>query len=113
MKSVGRGKRGKTSKEVFKNVSLEASEAIFWEWSEAVKESGIKEVIKVGETFASHLRGVLNAMTSSLSNAMAERLNGKIQLLKSIGRGYRKFENFRSAVLFFYGKLSLFPLNSQ
>jgi len=100
-------------KEVFKNVSLEASEAIFWEWSEAVKESGIKEVIKVGETFASHLRGVLNAMTSSLSNAMAERLNGKIQLLKSIGRGYRKFENFRSAVLFFYGKLSLFPLNSQ
>ena len=100
-------------KELFKNVSLEASEAIFWEWSEAVKESGIKEVIKVGETFASHLRGVLNAMTSSLSNAMAERLNGKIQLLKSIGRGYRKFENFRSAVLFFYGKLSLFPLNSQ
>lgn len=100
-------------KEVFKNASLEESEAIFWVWSEAVKESGIKEVIKVKETFANHLRGVLNAMTSDLSNAMAERLNGKIQLLKSIGRGYRKFENFRSAILFFYGKLSLFPLNSQ
>jgi transposase len=100
-------------KEVFKNASFEESEAIFWEWFRAVKESGIKEVIKVGETFENHLRGVLNAMTSNLSNAMAERLNGKIQLLKSIGRGYRKFENFRSAILFFYGKLSLFPLNSQ
>jgi transposase len=100
-------------REVFKNASLEESEAIFRVWSEAVKKSGIKEVMKVEETFASHLRGVLNAMTSDLNNAMAERLNGKIQLLKSIARGYRKFENFRSAILFFYGKLSLFPLNSQ
>ena len=100
-------------KEVFKNASLEESEAIFREWSKTVRESGIKEVMKVEKTFAKHLRGVLNAMTSNLSNAMAERLNGKIQLLKSIARGYRKFANFRSAILFFYGKLSLFPLNSQ
>jgi transposase len=98
-------------KEVFKNASLEESEAIFLEWFEAVKESEIKEVIKVAGMFGNHLRGVLNAMTSNLSNATAERLNGKIQLLKSIGRGYRKFENFRSAILFFYGKLDLFPLN--
>ena len=100
-------------KAAFENASREESQAIFGEWFEAVKESRIKEVIKVAETFVNHLRGVLNAMTSSLSNAQAERLNGKIQLLKAIGRGYRKFENFRSAILFFYGKLSLFPLNSQ
>jgi transposase len=98
-------------KEVFKNASLEESESIFWEWYKSVKTTEIKEVIKVAETFSEHLRGVLNAMTSSLSNAMAERLNGKIQLLKTVARGYRKFENFRSAILFFYGKLSLFPLN--
>jgi transposase len=98
-------------KEVFKNASLEESESIFWEWSESVKATEIKEVIKVAEMFANHLKGVLNAMTSNLSNAMAERLNGKIQLLKTVARGYRKFDNFRSAILFFYGKLSLFPLN--
>ncbi len=92
---------------------MEESQAIFEEWFEAVTVSGIKEVVKVAQMFSNHLRGVLNAMTSNLSNAMAERLNGKIQLLKSIGRGYRKFENFRSAILFFYGKLNLFPLNSQ
>lgn len=77
-------------REVFKNVSLEESEAIYWEWHKAVKASEIKEVIKVAEMFRAHLRGVLNAMTSRFSNALAERLNGKIQLLKSIGRGYRK-----------------------
>jgi transposase len=100
-------------KAVFENASFEESEAIFGNWYESVKQSGIKEIIKVAEMFANHLRGVLQAMTSSLSNAMAERLNGKIQLLKSIGRGYRKFENFRSAILFFYGKLEMFPLKCQ
>jgi transposase len=100
-------------KEVFKNASLEESEAIFQEWYKSVKATGIKEVIKVAEMFSSHLQGVLNAMTSTFSNAMAERLNGKIQLLKAIGRGYRKFDNFRSAILFFYGKLNLFPLKCR
>ena len=100
-------------KEIFKNKTIEESEAIFEILHKTVKKSGIAEVIKVAEMFANHLRGVLNAMTSEVSNAIAERLNGKIQLLKSIGRGYRKFENFRSAILFFYGKLNLFPLNSQ
>ncbi|WP_368667549.1 hypothetical protein [Ancylomarina sp. 16SWW S1-10-2] len=41
---------------------------------------------------------------------MAERLNGKIQELKLTARGYRTFSNFRSAILFFYGGLSLYPL---
>ena len=100
-------------KEIFKNKSLEESEAIFEEWHKPIKESGIAEIIKVAEMFANHLRGVLNAMISDVSNAIAERLNGKIQLLKAVGRGYRKFANFRSAILFFYGKLNLFPLNSQ
>lgn len=100
-------------KEIFKNASLQESEAIFQEWHQTVKNTEIKEVIKVAEMFASHLRGVLNAMTSRFNNAMAERLNGKIQLLKSIARGYRKFENFRTAILFFYGNLSLFPLKCR
>lgn len=100
-------------RQVFKNSSLEESETIFWQWHQTVKNSGIKEVIKVAEMFANHLKGVLNAMTTSFSNAMAERLNGKIQLLKSIARGYRKFDNFRSAILFFFGNLNLFPLKCR
>jgi transposase len=33
--------------------------------------------------------------------------------LKTIGRGFRNFENFRTAILFFLGKLSLYPQYSQ
>jgi len=40
-------------------------------------------------------------------------LNGSIQELKTIGRGYRKTENFRIAILFFHGKLKLFPQQIQ
>ncbi len=43
------------------------------------------------------------------SNAMAERLNGKIQEIKLNAKGYRFFENFRAAILFFHGKLCLYP----
>ena len=57
----------------------------------------------------SHSRGVINALISNLNNAMAERLNGKIQEIKLSGRGYRKFQNFRSAILFFHGGLDLYP----
>jgi len=54
---------------------------------------------------------ILEAWASwhNFNNAMAERLNGKIQEVKLIGRGYRTFENFRSAILFFHGGLDLYP----
>ena len=71
--------------------------------------SKIKEVIKVAKMFNNHIKGVCNALTKSFSNAMAERLNGKIQEIKTVGRGYRTFKNFRSAILFFNGGLNLYP----
>jgi len=70
----------------------------------------IKEVTKVVKMFEKHLSGVINALITKYNNAMAERLNGKIQELKSIGKGYRTFKNFRSAILFFNGGLNLYPL---
>ena len=70
----------------------------------------MNEVTRVVDMFHAHMNGVLNALVNNFSNAMAERLNGKIQLLKSVARGYRTFANFRSAILFFHGGLDLYPL---
>ena len=88
----------------------EASNLVVF-WMSEAKQSKIKEIIKVVETFQNHLRGVINAILENYTNAMAERLNGKIQLIKASARGYRRFENFRSAILFFHGGLQLYPLN--
>jgi len=48
-------------------------------------------------------------MVHSKFLAMAERLNGKLQEIKLTARGYRTFEKFKSAILFFHGGLSLYP----
>jgi hypothetical protein len=40
---------------------------------------------------------------------MAERLNGKIKDVRLVGREYRIFENFRSAILFFSWWLESLP----
>jgi len=81
------------------------------EWAKDAISNGIKEVSKVAEMFIRHINGIANALISSFTNAMAERLNGKIQEVKLCGRGYRRFENFKSAMLFFHGNLDLYPRN--
>lgn len=100
-------------KESFKSLfgSKDYQEAFsrFSDWNSFVIWEAIPELTKVATMFSNHINGVCNALVESASNAMAERLNGKIQIIKTIGRGYRKFENFRSAILFFNGGLNLYP----
>lgn len=81
----------------------------FLQWANDATKRKIKEVDKVVEMFKNHLLGLVNALLINLTNAMAERLNGKIQELKTVARGYRTFTNFRSAILFFNGGLNLYP----
>jgi transposase len=83
---------------------------LYNKWAADSKRRKIKEIDKVVETFNNHISGVVNALIMNLSNAMAERLNNKIQELKTVGRGYRTFANYRSAILFFHGGLDLYPL---
>ena len=87
----------------------EATNLIF-QWLIDSMNTKIKEIIKIVDMFKNHLQGIIYAMVKSFSNAMAERLNGKIQEVKTCGRGYRRFENFRNAILFFHGGLNLYPL---
>lgn len=83
---------------------------LFLNWAQEAVNRKIKEITKVVEMFESHMAGVVNALIYTFSNAMAERLNGKIQEIKLAARGYRTFTNFRSAILFFHGGLNLYPL---
>lgn len=83
---------------------------LYSRWAADSLRKNIKEVDKIVDMFNNHMRGVANALITNLSNAMAERLNGKIQEIKTVARGYRTFKNFRSAILFFNGGLDLYPL---
>ena len=78
-------------------------------WRQNAVNVNIKEINEVIETFDRHQKGIINAITTGANNARAERLNGSIQELKTIGRGYRNTENFRIAILFFHGGLNMVP----
>jgi transposase len=66
---------------------LFSSEKLFaWtlynKWTADSKRKNIKEIDNVVDTFNNHNSGVVNALIMNLTNAMAKRLNGKIQELK-------------------------------
>jgi transposase len=88
----------------------EKGHILYFKWLQDAVARKIKEINKVVDMFNNHFTGVLNALITNFTNAMAERLNGKIQEFKTIGKGYRRFENFRSSILFFHGGLNLYPL---
>jgi transposase len=44
-----------------------------------------------------------------VTNAMSEGLNSKIQKIKSMACGFRKTENFTTAIYFRRGGLDLYP----
>jgi transposase len=54
---------------------------LFSKWAQVSINKQIKEVSKVVIMFKDHLSGVINALITNFTNAMAERLNGKIQEL--------------------------------
>jgi len=98
-------------KDLFSSSALRrTADQLYMQWASDTMNRKITELSKVVVMFNARVRGMLNALASPLSSAMAERPNRKIQQLKSVGRGYRTFANFRSAILFFHGGLNLYPL---
>ena len=60
-----------------------------------------------------HLKGIISAMVTGVNNGKAERTNGSIQEIKTIGRDYVTAERYRIAILFFYGGLDMSIVNSH
>lgn len=69
-------------------------------WFELVKQSALQPMFRFVRTIKRHYKGVVNSMTSFISNAAAEGLNSIIQLVKSRARGYRNPENFKNMIYF-------------
>jgi len=74
-------------------------------WCDVVEEAGIGPFMKFVKTLQSHWQGVLNYITSRLTNGILEGINSKIQLIKRRARGYRKTSNFINMIYFTCGQL--------
>jgi len=80
--------------------------ALWYDWA---CESELQPIIKVANMLRKRLANILTWFRHRISNGPAEGFNSRIQSLKSAARGFRIFENYRTRILFFCGKLDLKP----
>lgn len=78
-------------------------------WVRWARRSKLEPIKRVAATIREHLWGIVNAIVHKTNNGFAESVNAKIQIAKKRARGYRTFESFRVAILFYCGNLELNP----
>ncbi len=100
--------------------SLKESFTVFWDylypksaerffdaWATRAMRSRIEPIKSVTKMLRRHRDGLLNYTKHRITNAAAEGFNSIIQTIKANARGFRCFDNFRTRILFFCGKLDL------
>jgi len=66
----------------------------------------LKPMVSVAKMLKRHLDRLLTYFRHRITNAISEGFNSRIQSIKSAARGFRAFENFRTRILFYCGKLN-------
>ena len=101
-------------KEAFRHfwdfVRESAARTFFDRWYFRATHSRLEPLIKVAKMLKRHLDGLLAHCLHDITNAVTEGLNSKIQFVKASARGFRTFQNYRIAILFYCGKLDMLPL---
>lgn len=98
-----------TFRSFFMCPTVEAGQIFFTQWHEEAVALGNTHLTKVANMLKRHLAGLIAYLRHRVTNAMAESLNSRIQQIKSNAHGFRGFRSYRIAILFFLGKLELYP----
>lgn len=83
------------------------AEGYFKAWYHRAIRSKIEPIKKVARSLKNHLTGLLSYFSHRISNAATEALNGSVAAIKANARGFRSYENYRTRILFFLGKLDM------
>ena len=89
--------------------SRKEAETFYKWWHFWATHSRLKPMLDTAMTFRRHKEGIFAYFKHRITNAVAEGLNSKIQVIKSGARGFRNFANYRIAILFHCGGLDLSP----
>ena len=81
----------------------------FRRWYFWATHSRLAPIIKAAKTLHRHLPNILTYFKHYISNATAEGLNSKIQMVKQMACGFRNREHYRTAIYFHCGGLDLYP----
>jgi transposase len=93
--------------------SREDAAAFHTRWHAWATRARLPAVRKVAAMVKSHLHNILTYYAHGITNAVSEGLNSAIQTIKKRAGGYRNVENFKTAIYFHCGGLSLYPAHSS
>ena len=79
------------------------------QWLSWAQRCRLEPMVKVARTIRAHLWGIINAIVLKATTADNESLNARIQKLKNWACGFRNRNRFKTAILFHYGGLDLYP----
>lgn len=94
-------------RELWRCESLQEAEALWARWYGWATCSRLEPVKKVASMVKRHLGGILAYYKHRVTNALSEGINSKIEWIKNTARGYRNWDNFKTAILFHCGGLKL------
>lgn len=94
-------------RELWRRESLQEAAALWGRWYCWATRSRLEPVKKVASMIKQHLSGVLAYYKHRITNALSEGINSKIEWIKNTARGYRNWDNFKTAILFHCGGLKL------
>jgi transposase len=86
-----------------------SAEKFFQKWYWWATHSRLKPMADVAKMIKRHIGNIFTYLRHHITNGLMEGFNSKIQSIKANARGYRSFSNYRIAILFNCGKLSLHP----
>ena len=95
--------------EFWEHSDAQSASEFFGHWYRSVMSSRLPAVKNVAKSLKEHLSDLLTYFTHRITNAMTEGFNSRIQAIKASARGFRSFDNYRSRILFFCGKLDMQP----
>ena len=83
--------------------------AYFRRWYYWATHSRLAPMISAAKTLNRHLKNILTYIKHRITNATAEGLNSKIQMIKEMACGFRNREHYKTAIYFHCGGLDLYP----
>lgn len=69
----------------------------------------LQPIRKVAYLIKRHWANMVTFFNHSITNAVSEGLNSKIQTIKKMAYGFRNKEHFKTAIFFHCGGLDLYP----
>jgi transposase len=89
------------------------AEKYFKRWYFWATHSRLEPMIKAAKTLKRHLPNILTYFKHSITNAVTEGLNSKIQTVKQMACGFRNREHYRKAIFFHCGGLDLYARSAS